>query len=89
MANNNTTNTQEMERLVLKKEVLDKIKRDHLLYGKIATLIGLKNINSMNRIMNANDSRLTEASVLTLLKNDLGYSSFEEMLESSVETGQQ
>lgn len=59
-----------MEQLVLKQEVVDAIKKDTGLYAAVASLLGVSSY-SMPRILIANDARLTQASVLKVLRDHL------------------
>lgn len=69
-----------MDRLILKQEIVDAIKKDQVLYGKVATLIDVT-ILSMRKVLNDNSRKLTEASVLKFLKEYLGVDE-SELLES-------
>ena len=73
----------ELERLVLKQEILDQINNDQVLQAKVATLLDIR-ITSLYRIKRNNHPRLTQASVLNLLKEELGYDNAEDMLEPEI-----
>lgn len=59
-----------MERLILKKEVLDRIKKDPILYGQVASLTG-HTILSMRKVLDENKPKLTQFSVLKHLSEYL------------------
>ena len=69
-----------LEKLVLKKEILDKINESPVLQGEIAELLGLQ-ITTLYRVKRTNHPKLTQASVLKLLKEELGYGSIDDLLE--------
>ena len=68
-----------MERLILKKEVVDAIKKDGLLYGSVAAALD-RTPSSLRKILADNDEKLTQASVLRILRNHLGIESDSELL---------
>lgn len=68
-----------MERLILKQEMVDAITGDGLLYGKVAYILDLKP-GSLKKILSDNDPKLTQASVLRILKEHLGVSQDSELL---------
>lgn len=68
-----------MDRLILRSEIVDAIKRDQLLYGKMAYLLGVS-IRSMPRILAANSPKLTEAAVIKILKEHLKISKDSDLL---------
>lgn len=57
-----------MGELILKKEVLDKIKKEPKLFGDIADLLGTT-VGYGLQLLNTSDPRLTQASVLRLIKS--------------------
>jgi len=59
-----------MDRIVLKSEIVDKIKSDPTLIEKIAESLDISK-NSMPRLLYGNDSRLTQAGVVRILKSQL------------------
>lgn len=59
-----------MEKIVLKDEVLSKIKSNGTLFGAIATVLNISP-SSLPRLLINNDSRLTQADVLRILKSHL------------------
>lgn len=59
-----------MERIVLKSEILDKIKADPALNKKIADSLEISE-KSMPRLLYGNDPKLTQACVLRILKSHL------------------
>lgn len=59
-----------MDRIVLKSEIVDKIKSDPILIEKIANALDISK-NSMPRLLYGNDSRLTQAGVVRILKSQL------------------
>lgn len=69
-----------MNRLILKQEVLDAIKKDGFLYGKVAVALN-RTPGSLRKILAENDQKLTQASVLRIIKEHLGKSEDNELLE--------
>lgn len=68
-----------MGRMILKPEIVDKIKKDQRLYGELAYLLDVS-ISSMPRILAANKPELTEAAVLKVLKDHTGITQDSELL---------
>lgn len=75
-----------MERLVLKSEVLEKIDADLPLQGKIATALGIR-LSSLYRVLKGNHPKLTQASVLQLIKTELYYETTDDLLEPETISG--
>ncbi len=69
-----------MEILCVKKQILEQIREDKILAAKIAIQLDV-HIGSVYRMLNENSLRLTQASVLNLLKTELGYDNTEDILE--------
>lgn len=68
-----------MAQLVLKTEILDKVRKDPMLFGKVGSCLGL----SVRRLMDISykhDPRLTQASVMQILKAHLKISDDNELL---------
>jgi hypothetical protein len=59
-----------MKKIVLKSEIVDKIKSDASLNKKIAESLGISE-RSMPRLLYGNDPKLTQACVLRVLKSHL------------------
>lgn len=59
-----------MEKIVLKREIVDKIKSDSGLSKEIAESLGISE-RSMPRLLYGNDPKLTQACVLRILKSKL------------------
>ena len=59
-----------MKKIVLKSEIVDKIKSDAALNKKIADSLGISE-RSMPRLLYGNDPKLTQACVLRILKSYL------------------
>jgi hypothetical protein len=59
-----------MEQQVLKQEILDEIKRDSMLYGKIGAELDISP-TSLPRLLYSNDKRLTQINVLRILSEHL------------------
>lgn len=59
-----------MERPILKQEIVDKIKSDQILFGKVAYALGVS-VLSLQRILLNNEARLTQFSVLKVLREHL------------------
>jgi hypothetical protein len=60
-----------MTTIVLKDEILEKIKSDEVLRGIVADALGIS-ISSMPRLLYGNDMKLTTAAVLKVLRDYLG-----------------
>lgn len=73
-----------MGELVLKQSILDKIKDDAELYGKVATELDVKPL-SLPRILKENNKKLTQAGVLRILREHLGEMQDSELLEEMQE----
>lgn len=69
-----------MERLVLRQDINEIIRKDAMLYGKVATALNIVPM-SMSRILTANSLRLTEASVLKVIREHLNVTEDSELLE--------
>lgn len=69
-----------MERFLLKQDIVDRIKKDQILYGQVASLANVT-ILSMRILLVNNSAKLTQASVLNHLKNYLGVESESELLD--------
>lgn len=59
-----------MEQMVLKQDIIDTIKRDQILFGKVAATLKLS-IRTMSDLLPANPPRLANASVLKVLREHL------------------
>ena len=59
-----------MEKLILKQEIVDRVRTDQILFGKVAYALGV-NVLSLNRILLINDPRLTQYNVLKALREHL------------------
>lgn len=60
-----------MTTIVLKEEILEKIKTDKVLRQKVADALGIS-FDSMPRLLYGNDRKLTQASALKVLREYLG-----------------
>lgn len=60
-----------MDRLILKQDIVDRIKEDQLLYGKVAYVLGI-GAPSLRAVLRANHEKLTQAAVLRVLRDHLG-----------------
>lgn len=69
-----------MDRLILRQAIVDRIKIDPLLYGKVAYILDFKP-GSLRKILADNDAMLTQASVLRILKDHLGKTEDSDLLE--------
>jgi hypothetical protein len=56
--------------LILKKDIIDKITADGALFGKIANALDVAPV-SLPRILYKNDQKLTQATVLRIIKEHL------------------
>lgn len=72
-----------MEKLILKQEIVDKVRTDQILFGKVAYALGV-NVLSLNRILLNNDPRLTQYSVLKVLREHLNLKQDRELLTEMV-----
>lgn len=61
-----------MNRIVLKAEIVDKIKSDPKLLKKVADSLGISE-RSMPRLLYGNDRKLTTAGALKVLREYLGF----------------
>lgn len=68
-----------MEQLVLKPEVLEKIKDDPMLFGKVASVLGLKT-RGLTDLLPKNPPRMATASVLRVLREHLNVTEDNELL---------
>lgn len=73
-----------MERLVLRQDINEIIRKDAMLYGKVATALNIVPM-SMSRILTANSLRLTEASVLKVIREHLNIKEDSELLTPEME----
>jgi hypothetical protein len=60
-----------MDQIVLNDEILDKIKNDAFLFGGVAARLKVSP-STLPDILRRNDPKLTQASVLKLLRDHLG-----------------
>lgn len=67
----NYTKNENMNRIVLKAEIVDKIKSDPELLKKVADTLGVSE-KSLPRLLYGNDLKLTSAGVLKVLRESLG-----------------
>ena len=56
--------------IVLKQEIVERIKSDTVLFGKIAEKLGVRLV-SLPQILYANPERLTQAGVLRIIREHL------------------
>lgn len=75
---------EDMKEYGLKKEVLDEIKGNGILFGKIAYILGITP-GSLPRLLIANHPKLTQVSVLRILKDFLKVKQDSELLEERTE----
>lgn len=69
-----------MEREVLKQNILDRIKRDPMLYGKVAAELKISP-TSLPRLIYDKDNRLTQRGVLRILSDHLNMANQNDLLE--------
>jgi hypothetical protein len=74
-----------MERQVLKQGILDEIKKDAMLYGKIGAELGISP-TSLPRLLYSNDKRLTQINVLRILCEHLKIEDQNDLFEKIRET---
>jgi hypothetical protein len=60
-----------MENIVLKQQIVDKIKEDPILFGRVAQALDLKPISLYN-VLAQNHIKLTQAGVMMVLREYLG-----------------
>jgi hypothetical protein len=65
--------------LILKKDIIEKITADGALFGKISVALDVAPV-SLPRILYKNDQRLTQATVLRIIKEHLEIESDSELL---------
>jgi len=76
-----------MENIVLKAEIVDKIRANDELRISVAKALGVR-LSSLPRILKASDPRLTQANVLMLLSKELSVANTSEFLDvQDVATG--
>ena len=75
-----------MEREVLKQSVLDKIKSDSMLYGKVGAELKISPA-SLPRLIYDKDNRLTQRGVLRILSEHLNIENQNDLLEVIIESG--
>ena len=75
-----------MEREVLKQAVLDKIKSDSMLYGKVGAELKISPA-SLPRLIYDKDNRLTQRGVLRILCEHLNIENQNDLLEVEIESG--
>ena len=75
-----------MEREVLKQGILDKIKSDSMLYGKVGAELKISPA-SLPRLIYDKDNRLTQRGVLRILSEHLKIKNQNDLLEMIEETG--
>lgn len=73
-----------MGKLVLKKEILDKVKKDPVLYGRVAESVGVSAFSLPGLIYN-NSQKLTQAYVLNTIREHLNLPQDTELLEEMQE----
>ena len=60
-----------MQRLVLRSEILDKVRKDPALFGEIGQCFPNIGVRGLLKMTYGNDPKLTQASVLQVLKKRL------------------
>jgi hypothetical protein len=69
-----------MKSLVLKLEIIETIKKEPVLFGAVADMLG-KSVFTLITLLRNNDPVLTQASVLRVLRNHLNIKKDIELLE--------
>lgn len=69
-----------MNRIVLKEEVLDRMKSDEELRKLVAGALNIS-VNSLPRLLYGNDPKLTQAAPLKVLREYLGLEQDKDLLE--------
>jgi len=77
----NTQIKRNIMKIVLKQDILNRIKSDPILYGKVASEVGVVPM-TLPRLLYSNDPRLTQAGILEIIKSSMGISSTEDLLET-------
>lgn len=75
-----------MEHEVLKQDILNKIKNDPMLYGKVAAELEISPA-SLPRLIYDKDKRLTQFGVLRILCEHLGIDNMDNILEIIFQSG--
>lgn len=70
-----------MESQIIKQGVLDQIKKDPILYGKVASELSVAPA-SLPRLIYANDKRLTQVGVLKIIGDHLHVTNSGDLLET-------
>jgi len=73
-----------MGEIVLKESILEEVKSDPVLSGKIAVELGVT-ASSMYRILRDNDKRLTQAGILAIIRDHQNLPQDTELLEEMQE----
>ncbi len=68
-----------MNQIVLKGDILDKIKAHEELAKQIASYLGIT-VRSLERLIYGNDAKLTQAGVLKILRDFLGIAQDKQLL---------
>ena len=71
-----------MTDIVLKKDIVDKVKSNPLLFGQVASALGMAPL-SLPRLLNSRDKKLTQASVLSVIRKELNIKKDSELLEAA------
>lgn len=74
-----------MGKLILKQKIVDKIKNDGVLFGKVCAALGIKP-SSLPQMLYPKNPRLTQLGVIRILKDHLGIAEDNELLEEISET---
>lgn len=61
-----------MEKIILKQEILDKIKKDPILFGRVAKALEIIPISLPRLLYSIEPVKLTQANVLKVLREYLG-----------------
>lgn len=69
-----------MEQIVLKQKIVEKITSDGNLFGQVANSLGIAPV-SLPRLLYKRDTKLTQASVLKIIRGHLGIEDDSELLE--------
>lgn len=73
-----------MADMILKKEYLDEIKRNPGLFGDVMQCLGKKPSYGL-QLLKGNNVKLTQASVLQILKDYFGVAQYSDLLEEAPE----
>jgi len=75
----------EPKKVALKSEIVDKIKSDPILYGAVASALGVAPLSLPRILAKENNDKLTQFTVLSAIKKHLGNVKDSDLLEEMQE----